>query len=395
MIVEEQGKVRRRIKMPESRGEARRAQARPAPRHRSGPAVRYDHAHETPATSGQSGWRSAITLNKRPISSSSHSRRRAAAIASVRSGLRAASAAARAPMPERLEPTPLADTAASDDAGLARGRRHRREIDVRGQIALARRLERIGKAMARHRLQRVAALARRIAIIDDQRDAAMLPRDAAPAPPPPRRAPATSRAPRPSPVSTNRRPSCVTRRSSSPTHCRTGSASKNSLATSSNGAPRQLLDAHRESWRRQRAPPAQRAAWRSSRRMPRRPAKPARRKHAQRIGGERSAPRPKLGINRVAGPSGAVPDIGQRGADHLAEHLADLGRGDEVARRPERVARAHNIRHWPRPYTRRAPIGPSAANPRLQPLGERVQATLADPNVGSTRTRRLFAVAIR
>src|SRR5438270_3335597 len=61
--------------------------------------------------------------------------------------------------------------------------------------------------------------------------------------------------------------------------------------------------------------------------------------HPQRIGGEGPAPGTELGINRFIRRSRPPPAIGERGADHPAGHLADLWRCGEVALRAKRVAR--------------------------------------------------------
>src|SRR3546814_3417033 len=51
-----------------------------------------------------------------------------------------------------------------------------------------------------------------------------------------------------------------------------------------------------------------------------------------------AAPRTQLDIAE-GGAAGTRPQVGDPDADHLAEHLADLGRGNEIARGAERVAR--------------------------------------------------------
>ena len=117
--------------------------------------------------------------------------------------------------------------------------------------------------------------------------------------------------------------------------------------------------------------------------------------HAQRIGGERPAPRPKLDVDGIVRPARAVPAIGQRRADHLAEHLADFGRGGEIAGGAQRIAGRVIMRvglaHEDVDADR-----PGGANQLAQPLGEtRRQATLSVPAIGSTRCRRRSAVIIK
>ena len=61
---------------------------------------------------------------------------------------------------------------------------------------------------------------------------------------------------------------------------------------------------------------------------------------AQRIGGERAAARAELDTSaRPDGSPARSHRSASTGPDQLAEHLADLGRGGEVARRAERIAR--------------------------------------------------------
>jgi hypothetical protein len=58
----------------------------------------------------------------------------------------------------------------------------------------------------------------------------------------------------------------------------------------------------------------------------------------QRILGQGAAPGPQLDIMRRHRAARAAPQVGEPDADQLAEHLADLGRGDEIAVRAERIA---------------------------------------------------------
>ena len=61
-------------------------------------------------------------------------------------------------------------------------------------------------------------------------------------------------------------------------------------------------------------------------------------RRAQDIRHQGPAPRPQLGQHRPRGRAPAEPGLRQRQPDKLAEHLADLRRGGEIARRPQRVA---------------------------------------------------------
>ena len=111
-----------------------------------------------------------MTLNRRPISSSSHSRRLAAAILSVSCGFFAAKAIERAPIPRVSSQVPWPVTrlgnAPPRRAALASG-----EIDMGREILLAGLFERQCVSMAVHSLQRIANRPRLIvAIIDDDRD---------------------------------------------------------------------------------------------------------------------------------------------------------------------------------------------------------------------------------
>ena len=115
------------------------------------------------------------------------------------------------------------------------------------------------------------------------------------------------------------------------------SASRNSLATSSNGRCGKLVDGFmpmRVGHRRLLSLAQHRAGLDEMHVA----GKARRAHHPQRIAGQRSAARPKLGIDRVVRRPGALPAVGQRGADHLAEHLADFRRGREIAARAERIA---------------------------------------------------------
>ena len=58
---------------------------------------------------------------------------------------------------------------------------------------------------------------------------------------------------------------------------------------------------------------------------------------AQQIGHQRAMPRTQLGQNDRIGPADTLPQIGAPQPDQLAEDLADLGRGDEIAGAPERI----------------------------------------------------------
>src|SRR5690606_19153975 len=114
----------------------------------------------------------------------------------------------------------------------------------------------------------------------------------------------------------------------------------------------------------------------------------------QRVRRQGSATRPQFGIDRIGWLSGTGPCVGERGADDLAEHLMDFGRGGEVAAAPGRIAGGVIIivaglhmgleRHRSR-----------LADPVRKRPAKRRHATLAGPATGSTRSRRFFAVAIR
>ena len=102
-----------------------------------------------------------MTLNKLPISPRSHKRATRRGDSSARSGLRAASAAARCPIPSASSQSPWLDQPASTAHAGLRRLGQRLEIDMGGQILLARVGQRIGEGVAAHRLQRVARRADR------------------------------------------------------------------------------------------------------------------------------------------------------------------------------------------------------------------------------------------
>ncbi len=116
--------------------------------------------------------------------------------------------------------------------------------------------------------------------------------------------------------------------------------------------------------------------------------------HAEGVRGEGSPARPQFDVNRIGRAPRTLPRIGEGGADHLAEHLADLRRGREVAARAERVARGviicvagfHEGFDGDRPFRR---------DPLPKRTLQRGHATEAVPTVGSTRTRRFAAVSMR
>ena len=121
-------------------------------------------------------------------------------------------------------------------------------------------------------------------------------------------------------------------------NCRTGSASKNSLATTSSGP-----SAGR---RREIVVPARRgtrSAW-AARSTGLVSTKCDRRARGRRRASPAAHPRRACrgpGRARHSAPSrppGAQPEVGEPDADQLAEHLADLGRGGEVALGAERIA---------------------------------------------------------
>ena len=66
----------------------------------------------------------------------------------------------------------------------------------------------------------------------------------------------------------------------------------------------------------------------------------------QRVGHQRAAPGPELDHGHPAGPPEIEPVLHQRQADQLAEQLADLRRGDEVAGGAQRIAARIVARHW-------------------------------------------------
>ena len=185
----------------------------------------------------------------------------------------------------------------------------------------------------------------------------------------------------------------VTLRSTPSTNWRTGSASRNSLATSNIGAlGRSSIVSCQCASATARFCASRRTGLVSTRCTS--PPKPARAHHAQRVRCQRSAARSKLDINGVARRTGACPAIGQRRADHLAEHLADLRRSGEIAVDAERVARRViiSVARFHIRFDNDRPLGLDAIAERAL---ERGHETLAVPAVASTRTRRLFAVSIR
>ena len=254
-------------------------------------------------------------------------------------------------------------------AGGARRGGKRGEIDMRGQVGRARVGQRVGRPPAAQRLQAVAG---RAVAPGRNRGTA------------PRRRRGASRAPEmggeragrfaefrdaPSPsalsgkrerralragISTNAPP--ATNRSAQPaprrTNWRIGSASRNSLASSSSGAvaagPRRA-SCHAASGSRaacQRAQPRRGLHQMQPQRARAKPARPCA-DRAQRVGHQRAAARPGLGQDhgRPARPSPARSPP-PRAPSTSPNTWADLRRGGEVG---ERVARARSRRRWRAP----------------------------------------------
>src|SRR6185437_13365242 len=121
---------------------------------------------------------------------------------------------------------------------------------------------------------------------------------------------------------------------------------------------------------------------------------PGRAEHAQRIRRQRAPPRTEFRIDCVRRRAGPLPCVGKRGADHLAEHLADLRRRGEIAVGSEGIAGCIiiSVARFHEGFDADRPLGLDAFAKR--PL-ERSHAAEAVPATGSTRTRRFLAVNIR
>ena len=96
-------------------------------------------------------------------------------------------------------------------------------------------------------------------------------------------------------------------------------------------------------------------------------------RRTQRVGHQRAAPGPKLGEHEFLRRAHRLPGGDRPEADQLAEDLADLGRGDEIAAPSERLARrviavgriAEACRHVFGDRHR-----PAGVDTRREPLGE-------------------------
>ena len=128
-----------------------------------------------PGGAGTARLATTIALNSAPISFSPlpTRRRRAASNSSARSGARSASARARTIDAERAQEVALVDRAVDGGAGGARAARHRGEVHMRGEVAFARVGQRVDRAMGAHRLQRVAEAGGGVAVVEEQRRAAL------------------------------------------------------------------------------------------------------------------------------------------------------------------------------------------------------------------------------
>ena len=239
------------------------------------------------------------------------------------------------------------------------------EIDLRGQIGLARILQRVGERVAAHGLQGVAERAFGMAVVDDQRRAAM-PRDA------PRQqrhrpvvapfedradrrvasvlgdmARASDRARRRNASLSSAMPTMRTcQPSRSLTNWLTGSASTNSFAIAIVGPSGHLFDAVDASAIGTLAfasvcSCSARNTGLISTRCTESAARNSGSACAARSASAISVPRPGPSSTRCTsrGRSHLLPHRRGPRADQLAEHLAHFRRGDEIAGRAERVAR--------------------------------------------------------
>ena len=292
-------------------------------------------------------------------------------------------------MPSASSQSPCGDEAGDRCAAVPRGGR-RALRSRRARSGPARRAGRTDRAM---RVPAPPAACRPapgslVAVIDDQSDAALLVRCAAIA------STASSRAGEVSTISPSRskaKPAGCKHDPPLDARRRTGgsaSASKNSLATSEQ---RPAAEARRWSschWRPARARAcASRSTGLVSTKCDFAVANPDARITRSASAASVPRPGPKLDIDGIRRRARTLPAIGERGADQLAEHLADFGRGGEVAA-PRRTGRgSRNNKRCRRPYRPRRVIGAVASDALAQRPLERRQATLAVPAVGSTRTR--------
>ena len=92
-----------------------------------------------------------------------------------------------------------------------------------------------------------------------------------------------------------------------------------------------------------------------------------------------------------AGDPRAAQQSASAAPTSLAEHLADLGRGGEIARRAQADRGSHNNARCRRPYKSSTLIGPSLRDALAQARRRScVRRRSPCPAIGSTRTRRLL-----
>ena len=170
-VVQEGPEVGGRVEVAERLGE--RAAAHGAQRRqvvRSGIAV---GDHPKPAKLGQLGATTPSTLKRAPISSGVGK----AAVGGGKSIalLRVGPGKRGGPSGEAKsgEPLALVDRASHMEAGFGRGKGEGAEIDMGGEIAGARPVERIGIGVGAHRLERVAVTGAVVAVIDREQRAAL------------------------------------------------------------------------------------------------------------------------------------------------------------------------------------------------------------------------------
>ena len=102
----------------------------------------------------------------------------------------------------------------------------------------------------------------------------------------------------------------------------------------------------------------------------------------------------QFGVDRMLRRACSRPAIGERSADHLAEHLADLRSSREIAGRAQGISRGIiiSVAGFHERFDGNRPFQPYSFAKRALEWGHAADGT---PPVGSMRRRRLLAVKIR
>src|SRR5579884_862968 len=291
-----------------------------------------------------------------------------------------------------LQPLALADYARHQCTGRPAGRPESFEIDMAREVLLAWTIEYRSKAMASNGLKRVAWSGARMAVVDDDSDAAVC---------------LAARGYRANHVVSRRRrlndfAVAVERQSSRGNEDATFD-STNVLANRKRVEELVCNEQQWLCWNILKSLVPMRIRYRFPLRVLQQRAgldemyiasKAGATQDAKCITRKRASPRTQFHVSRIGGRASLFPAIGKGCANQLTEHLADFRRRREVTGSPERIPRCIiiSIARFHVGFERDWPLG---RNPLAKRPLERRHATDAVPAVDSTRTRRPADVTMR